>query len=780
MKVRIKRIEIEGFKCFQSFSRSFQSENIIIFDGPNGFGKTSFYDAIEFLFTGQVRRYEDLVKNIVDNRSNNQDGSPLLSKDYEGENLSIKAELEINGETVFLMRKESAGTLRAQQRISSTKLPLYRLESFEDDNPEHEDNEAEYLKQYLGRDYVENFEYLNYIEQQENIYLLKRPDKGRADAIAHLFKTSEFQNKIKLITEVKKKINKLCSADAKTELAQKKQELEKQEQNFNESEIEQQAYKCLINWKDVTWDKEKIDVPISRFLEWLDTEGELEGILRLITNQAEYKKERENRKIKELLEDKFLLRQYIQYWKYIESEPEYSGSLALHNEIDNFLESFEDGVLGHIENDPFVLSENLKDILKRADNIDYDAYTASLERIKSVKSRASSFSIMLTQIQSARQNLIEKFLMHSSDFHHEANCPLCGYSWEDLEKLKKEFIEQEKHFKGLIEKENAELNQAVEAFVKQHWIVIKGTLVAFKREHKVDKEFVIQLQEAAKKQEELHRVNKALIARHIHVTKYIEEANVEHDKWGINAFLKEISSKIKKVDHEKIFANYDAIFTDIFDNNFSNLNAVSIDDAKNKILFIRSQFALKRSEDIQRKHKEYADSESVFKRAEETCSRLRKLEKIYKTSLKNYQGRFIENIEILFHIYYGRIAQETKNSLGLFIKSDGSAIKFLEHHSKDTDAIFTMSAGQLAALVIAFTLALNKRFSENKLLFIDDPVQTLDELNVAGFIELLRNEFDDQQIFLSTHEDSISTYIRYKFKKFGLQHERLSFKDAQL
>ena len=106
MKIRIKRIEVEGFKCFQNFSRSFQSENIIIFDGPNGFGKTSFYDAIEFLFTGQVRRYDELVTSIVDNRSNNQDGSPLLNKDYTGESLSIKAELEVNNETIFLMRKE--------------------------------------------------------------------------------------------------------------------------------------------------------------------------------------------------------------------------------------------------------------------------------------------------------------------------------------------------------------------------------------------------------------------------------------------------------------------------------------------------------------------------------------------------------------------------------------------------------------------------------------------------------------------------------------------------
>jgi exonuclease SbcC len=278
----------------------------------------------------------------------------------------------------------------------------------------------------------------------------------------------------------------------------------------------------------------------------------------------------------------------------------------------------------------------------------------------------------------------------------------------------------------------------------------------------------------------LNKINKDLINRNINALKYTEEADIEHDVCGINALVKDISSQLKEVNYEKIREEeYDALFIDVFDKSFENLNSVSIGDLKRKSEFVKSQLAIKRNEEIQKKRNEYKNSESLFKRAEKMYTKLNQLEKIYKESLKDYQSRFIENIEILFHIYYGRIAQETKNSLGLFIQSDGGSIKFLEHHSQNTDVIFTMSSGQLATLVIAFTLALNKRFSKNKLLFIDDPVQTLDELNVAGLVELLRNEFNDQQIFLSTHEDSISTYIRYKFKKFGLQHERLSFKEAQ-
>jgi DNA repair exonuclease SbcCD ATPase subunit len=91
-----------------------------------------------------------------------------------------------------------------------------------------------------------------------------------------------------------------------------------------------------------------------------------------------------------------------------------------------------------------------------------------------------------------------------------------------------------------------------------------------------------------------------------------------------------------------------------------------------------------------------------------------------------------------------------------------------------------MSSGQIAALVISFTLALNKKYSRNKVLLIDDPVQTMDELNIAGFVELLRNDFGDRQIFISTHEDKMSAYMRYKFEKFGLKTKRVNMKSAQL
>ena len=56
-------------------------------------------------------------------------------------------------------------------------------------------------------------------------------------------------------------------------------------------------------------------------------------------------------------------------------------------------------------------------------------------------------------------------------------------------------------------------------------------------------------------------------------------------------------------------------------------------------------------------------------------------------------------------------------------------------------------------------------------------VQTMDEINVAGFIDLLRYQFKNRQIFISTHEDHTSSYFRYKFSKAGLEQERINLKE---
>ena len=54
---------------------------------------------------------------------------------------------------------------------------------------------------------------------------------------------------------------------------------------------------------------------------------------------------------------------------------------------------------------------------------------------------------------------------------------------------------------------------------------------------------------------------------------------------------------------------------------------------------------------------------------------------------------------------------------------------------------------------------------------IDDPVQTIDAINVWGFIETLRYEFHDYQLLFLTHEVNNRSYLCYKLSKMGISTE---------
>lgn len=57
--MKIKSVEIENFKLFGGkFDEieNISNANLILFNGPNGYGKTTVFDAIELALTGEIKR----------------------------------------------------------------------------------------------------------------------------------------------------------------------------------------------------------------------------------------------------------------------------------------------------------------------------------------------------------------------------------------------------------------------------------------------------------------------------------------------------------------------------------------------------------------------------------------------------------------------------------------------------------------------------------------------------------------------------------------------------
>lgn len=82
--MKIKTVEIESFRGYkdkQIFNFVKNNDNkvadLVVIYGPNGFGKTSFTDSIEWLFTGQVKRINS-SKGVVAAFENEKNSSPEL------------------------------------------------------------------------------------------------------------------------------------------------------------------------------------------------------------------------------------------------------------------------------------------------------------------------------------------------------------------------------------------------------------------------------------------------------------------------------------------------------------------------------------------------------------------------------------------------------------------------------------------------------------------------------------------------------------------------------
>ncbi|GKQ32142.1 P-loop NTPase family protein [Pseudomonas syringae] len=152
---------------------------------------------------------------------------------------------------------------------------------------------------------------------------------------------------------------------------------------------------------------------------------------------------------------------------------------------------------------------------------------------------------------------------------------------------------------------------------------------------------------------------------------------------------------------------------------------------------------------------------------------LTQITQIVRTQIKKYRKQLITNIEIPFYLYSGKVLQTHQAGLGQGIlvkdplgEEELKNVRLVADWNSDHDIMNTMSSGQISAVVIALTLALNKVYAKDfSPILIDDPVQTMDDINMSSFVELLRNEFSHKQIILSTHEDKVSRYMIYKFLK---------------
>lgn len=773
MKLIVKRLAVRNFKVFKKLDLTLESEHLVVLDGPNGFGKSSFFDALELLLTGKIRRYIELEELTVDRRSLKA-GCPWLFKEANDDDwLSIRAEILVDGVSYFLERAVSKSVLDEHKGVIDLKLPLYELADFNSERGEAISHEETYLSILLGEQYQRDFELFHYVEQEENTRLLKQKEKDRQGQIAHLFDIGDIQDKINNINLASTKIGKLCNPQKYAELNQLKDkwELAKQQMLPAGSSV---AYEKIITITDQPWDRDIVEVDVQQFEQWLSADGELFRIQRFIENFEQYENYLYNNAlVKKLLPKKELQQRFLMYYRVLDKREQWQDNVACFESVLTLSDAFKD-IIKAISENRLVLTAPLVTLLTEI--LSPDDFHQQVAVLKAQLTNSDKVQECYAAMLQSREQMVSAFREHQAHYDLTNICPTCGHSWPTADALLQGIENQRITLENLAEQQNDQFSQALTNFRRNWQEPIEIILHKYIEKNKESIERKRQLTNLSEEQIHwLENYHNLLRDEGIDFQDLLCEKFEPLTQQSQDDFVQRIYDRFRTVDDSLIHDDFEKIYREVFNNDSNAVKYVSIPKIEQKKVYLIQQKSIASSKYILECEDAYKKAVLSFKKAEKLKGHLNKIKKIYEGEKRVYLESIVKEIEILFHIYSGRLMQSYQQGLGIFIENDGNSIAFNEKPGQEHDAVFSMSSGQLSALVLSFTLALNQRYAKHSLLLIDDPVQTLDEINIAGFVDLLRTEFSGRQIIMSTHEDRMSAYFRYKYKKFGMSAGRINF-----
>ena len=313
--MKIRKILLYNFKNFRNETVIDFSDGITFLVGPNGYGKTTIFDAIELGLTGNLSRINKVTaENIVYNKPffQNEIGQPVI----------IKLWLEkMNGDQLVIVRKlvnssTDSSNLFAPLKSASQFMLFRQVEVSETNfssigNTSLEEITQSSIDAFLGinekYEIEKIFNLFNYIQQEETTFFLKRTEQERGDSLSFLVKTDKVEKKIKDINTVTNVINRKIS------------DLEGQLKNLKQQELSDVPYHRLFNHKEFVFDVET-PFSIANLDKLLTYQNTLQNIIDFKKNFSieEYSRKTERDKRKKILLVIGLLTKYYIFQCYLQ------------------------------------------------------------------------------------------------------------------------------------------------------------------------------------------------------------------------------------------------------------------------------------------------------------------------------------------------------------------------------------------------------------------------------------------------------------------------------
>ncbi|MGG1629820.1 AAA family ATPase [Rossellomorea sp. NRS-1567] len=248
--------------------------------------------------------------------------------------------------------------------------------------------------------------------------------------------------------------------------------------------------------------------------------------------------------------------------------------------------------------------------------------------------------------------------------------------------------------------------------------------------------------------------------------------------YGVQLFLKEY---LKLKETFPVIINLEEITQMDIETKISILNKW--------ILHIETDEALKsKRKQVLSLEKSHKESEEICLQKEKELEKLKGVLKELKHLRNHWDKKMVESIKVPLQKIYRRINRHTNiQDINLLIEGKTTPMASLNANVNDEQVPATniLSAGQLSvmALAIFLTISMGQKDNEFKCFFLDDPIQTMDDLNILSFIDLLRTELAEtnkdnkfiDQLFFTTCDENLERLITHKMNSFGVNYTHIHF-----
>ena len=803
--MKIKSLEINNFKLFdRKFDKvnNISKADIVLLNGPNGYGKTSIFDAIEFALTGKIKRINKYSDELGVKKTEAYDKKILIADETKESYIRLCLQ-DMNCE-MEMQITYNPQKLNSNNKASKENNPYKIFEKFERklivDGQEiiETDKQNQILKEYQLDQICEIFDKCCFISQDEHLGFLKEANKEKATKLEFLFEIPLEQQKE--LERVDKLINQLKNKNTKNDLGyltkveNEKIELKDEIKSLNEviENVDKQkeikmSYKNLFPGKSIYWDAERMDLDGKKYDEAMEAIEKLiffskyqEICLNYLINKPYKDIIKAFNGSESIIYESNILEYTYRYYPLVKDEKIIEEKYSTQQKYEILKENIYKREFQKI-NWNFVADENLLD--KNAVSMIKEKMeqVIRIERMQGVVSKA------VTSITDTRMSLIKKYNdAIEQDLMEDNTCPLCGASYMNKRELDEKIKTETDVLQALCDDSSKEIKEIKDGIYTTYFSILLVD-IENKLKDMVSESIYKKLQEVKKNKSNINNTKNLLKKISIELPEIYQEDVAEVDR-GYQSLIQNIKEKLRAVPEEiesqLISKDFDHEYERYYDKNEIKFRNITSEELCLKENYVKSSFYIASIKTLNEKIRDLKIRTDRLEELTRMYDGLCKYQEAMQKGIREYKKKIIHDIEPLLYVYTAKILQQKFNGKSIFISTDEDMknIQFINSVDDNQDILYNMSSGQLATVSLSFLLCMNQVYTDKVLpiLLIDDPIQTIDDVNMVGLVDILRYEFDDRQIFISTHEQKFEWFLKYKYEKAEKEIKSFNMKNLLL